>query len=364
MDDSGPLQQLHRTKLALIAILLTVTGMGLLFLSKLEPIKQLYWFPVEEFGQTLMGTGLVSTLLIYFDYRDYIERLIQLLEALLAQQVPAIKQSVIDGFAAAPREFSRTATPDALDEMIESSLAVRLKNPPLAADLTQKFRRQVEHSTVTSSDTRVSIVLTPWTEGPAHGLGAMFVAEFTWEHYISALPTEENFWCVSDRTTRQQATRDPANAGVWLLDPTSGISAASPEAFELVRYAVNGTAQKIVVVRGDSQQFHSVTLDHNHTRGERGFHLSYKYRALLQQHGHLYLALTKTSDGLQVNLTHQDCDIAHIRVADYVSSLNPARVYTSPAGARIPEVSVGCDGWVYPGSGVTFTWALKRELQQ
>ncbi|MGO1056701.1 hypothetical protein [Crossiella sp. CA198] len=365
MDDGqgGLLHRLYRTKLTLLAVILTVAGLALLVLAQVDGIKQIELLPLKDLGGALVSAGVIAIALDYMEGRDSEARTRSQLRSVIEEMAPVIRASVLDGFSATAEDFERIASVDKTMQVAEKALAVGLKQPELARAVVQNLRRQVDRSAVTSSDTRVSITLTPWADGPATGPHAMFVADFVWEHHLATLPRMERFYCVSDRSRYRDATADPTSPVVWFFPTTKDISAGSPDAFELVRYAINGVPQDIGAERDASGQCHTVTLDQQQEATARGYHVAYHYRVLIPQHGHaLSFSLTKPSNSLSITFTHHQCNINSVSAHEFFTSAHPPRVYTSPVGAVVPTITVGCDDWVLPGSGVTFTWTLNREI--
>ncbi|WP_131766126.1 hypothetical protein [Candidatus Protofrankia californiensis] len=94
-----------------------------------------------------------------------------------------------------------------------------------------------------------------------------------------------------------------------------------------------------------------------------GTRISYTYRALVQQHGHvLYLDFDMPAKGVEVELAYGDCGIRHVNVLDFIAGAQPTRVSRSPKDVTPPTVGVRFDGWVFPKSGVAFAWVLEREM--
>lgn len=96
---------------------------------------------------------------------------------------------------------------------------------------------------------------------------------------------------------------------------------------------------------------------------KRAVTVSYAYRVLVQQHGHLlYLDISRPTKGLKVQFAYGNCGIRYVNVLDYIASSRQPRLSHLPASGPSPSIEVGFDGWVFPKAGVAFVWVLEEEL--
>lgn len=69
-----PLQRLYKTKMALLAVVLTVAGLALLILKQwvadTEVLPWLRHWPIADLGSGLFTAGLLSVALTYLDAKD------------------------------------------------------------------------------------------------------------------------------------------------------------------------------------------------------------------------------------------------------------------------------------------------------
>lgn len=126
------------------------------------------------------------------------------------------------------------------------------------------------------------------------------------------------------------------------------IDAASPEVFELVDLAVNGTPQKIRrSVRNEGQVF-TCNLGSD-VETDEAVTVSYTYRVLVQQHGRvLHLDLAQPTKNFRAELCYGDCGIRHMNVVDYLSGPRQPRHTHLSASDPSPSVEVAYDGWTFP----------------
>jgi len=362
----SPLQRLYRTKLTLLAVILTALGVLLLVLGQHDDLATvapwLAWLPLSELGSTLFGSGLIVVAFQYIDERDAEERANERLRKVLKEEAPAIRDAVIDGFAFAPDALVDVASPETLDRVVRNTLAIQLGDQALADDLYTDLRHQVTASTERRQDMRVTVNLAPWPKGPASGEGSMFVATIRREYRVTLTEVTRRFACTSDLDEYRELLLDPTNAEAWYFEPVAGIDAASPDAFELLQFTVDGRPRPTRRSKRPGGQSFTVTLDVQ-PGSPREVEIAYTYRVLVQQHGHLlYLDFGAPCKGIDVDFSYGGCGIRHVNVLDFIAGSRPTRVSRSPADASLPTVSVRYDGWVFPKSGVAFSWVLEREF--
>ncbi|MEU3010221.1 hypothetical protein [Nocardia asteroides] len=92
--------------------------------------------PWSELGAILFGAGLFSFWLDSYFERECSEVDEARLRRLLVEQAPARKEAVIKGFAFESEDLRRVATPELLDNIIGSSLALRLGDDEFARSCT------------------------------------------------------------------------------------------------------------------------------------------------------------------------------------------------------------------------------------
>src|SRR4051794_2901466 len=109
------LHRLYKTKLTLLAVLLTVVGLGLLF-SAHWPAGQPHWswlhnLPAADLGLALFTTGLVSIAWQYFAGEVADAHTMALFRRAITEKAPEIRDAVIQGFAFNAEDLARVASP-------------------------------------------------------------------------------------------------------------------------------------------------------------------------------------------------------------------------------------------------------------
>jgi hypothetical protein len=287
----------------------------------------------------------------------------QRLRQVLGEQAPAMRDAVIDGFAFQPDDLTRVASPETLDRIARNSLAIQLGDRALAEEVYADIRQQVIGAKERWHGLDVSVSLSPWGQGPVAGSGAMFVATVRCEYQVVPGSPVMRFACVSDLAEYRELSRDPSVTAVWYFEPVSGLDGAAAHAFELAQFTVDGRTRPIRRTARAGTQIYTVSLGKQAGSSSRAVKVSYTYRTLVQQNGHLlYVDITKPTKGLRVELWYGDCGIKYVNVLDMIASSTQARVARTPDTVPTPSVAVGFDGWVFPRSGVAFVWVLEDEL--
>lgn len=362
----SPLQRLYKTKLALLATISTVVGIALLMLSHwLSSRAGWAWFSgwVNDIGAALFTTGLLAIFFQYIDEEDSDKRADDRLRRVLAQEAPAIRDAVVDGFAFAPDSLTSVASPGTLDRIIGNCLAIQLGDHELARDIYTDLQEQVVRTKPRLYDARVSVALSPWDGGPASGRGSKFTATVKWEYRLVPDNAVMRFACVSDIDEYRELLDDPSMATVWYFEPIAGLDGASAEAFQLLQFAVDGRSVAARRAARAKSQVFTINIGDEAVTPQKQVTLSYTYRTLVQKNGHLlHLDISQPTKGLRAEFSYGDCGIRYVNVLDYIAGARRPRIAQLPASDPTPSVEISFDGWVFPKGGVAFVWVLEAEL--
>jgi hypothetical protein len=359
------LDQLYKTKLQLLAVILTVSGVALLvvvhWIDASHPPHWLTDLPLTDLGSALFTTGLLAVVFEYINRKDGETRTRQQLRDVLRAEAPAIRDAVYDGFAFNSDELKTVASPDTLDRLARNSLAVQLGDRTLAEDVYADLRSQVLRAPERWHDLRVSVNLAPWQDQAADDRNPMFVATVRWEYKDRPASPTLRFACTADLTEYRELLRDPTLAGQWYFEPICGLDASDPAAFA-VQVTVNGHDRPIRRTSRAGSQVYTANLGSVGDSGE-DLTVAYTYRALVQQRGHmLYLDFPRPTKGLQVQFSYTGSGIHYVNALDHFASAQPVRIEHSPASVPERTIDIGFDGWIFPRSGVAFVWVLEREM--
>lgn len=127
--------RLRKTKAALLAVALTLSGILLIMLNgwlvgmDLGSWNWIHALPLAELGGTLFGAGLLGTLFEYSFRKDQEEATVEQFRAIIKEQAPAMRDAVIEGFAIHPEDLKRVANPDLLDDIASNASRRRAVRP-------------------------------------------------------------------------------------------------------------------------------------------------------------------------------------------------------------------------------------------
>jgi hypothetical protein len=356
----SPLQRLYKTKFALVAVLATVAGTVLLLAAGWPNWRD----AANLLGGALATAGLIGVWFQYIGNADAESEAKRQFREAIREEAPAIRDSVVDAMAFTPEKLLDVTAPEVLDHVIENSLAKQLGDRTFAAEIYHDLKAQTLRSQERWHDLRISAALSPWkpTDETTPTGVAMFVATFRYDYRVTSPGAAMRFACVTDLDEYRELQADPDMTEVWYIQPKPGLDGSSLDVFELVEVTVDGKHQKIRRTTKAGSQFYAVRLHTTGTQVDEAT-ISFTYRGLLQQHGHLlYVDLVKPTKGLAVNLTYGGAGIRYVSVADYIAAAKQPAISRRPANDPSPAVSLTFDGWVMPKGGVAFVWALESEI--
>lgn len=355
----SPLQRLYKTKFILASVIATVVGVALMLVAG---------WPSWELVASLIGGALFTSgaIVIAFQFvgnEDAEHEAKRQFREAIRAEAPAIRQTVVDAMAYAPKEMLAVTSDDVLDRVIENSLAQRLDNAPLAAGVVADLKAQTLRTREYWRNLRIGASLAPWAPSGSKSVVPMYVATFRYEYHVVHPAPMLRFACVSDEAEYRELQADPEMTEVWYFEPKADLDAASPEVFELTALTVNGKPQKIRRTVKAGAQYYSVRLSPELDKTE-DVAVSFTYRGLVQQHGHLLrVDLIKPTHGVTVSFSYGAAGIRYVNVVDYIASAARPTISQSAATDPSPSVAVTFDGWVLPKAGVAFVWVLEGEIR-
>lgn len=363
-----PLDQLYKTKLQLLAVLLAVAGLALIgcgyWLKTQGPGQSVLSDAAVNFGYALLTTALVAFIFEYLDRKYGEQRTKEGLREAVRAEAPAIRDAVLDSLAFDAETLKGVTSDEQLDHIAMNALALRLQDEQLARGLYIDVRDQVINAPERWHDVQIAASLAPWANGPVTGKGSMFVATIRWEYKVKPAMSTMRFACVADAGEYRELLRDSGVTSAWHFDTSGGIDPASPEVFELVAFSVDGKERKIRRTKRPGAQMSVVDLG-DEVGADQEVTVAYTYRVLAQRNSHLlYLDLPRPTKGLHVQLDYAHAGIRRMNTVDFFSSSQESRVEQPRTADDTKVVNIGHDGWMLPRAGVVFSWVLEEELSK
>lgn len=359
--------RLHHTKLILSCVLMVVIGGVLIAVGAQDTNGWVGVIPWSEFGSVLVGAGLLSIGLDQYLKREQEAIDEQRLRRMLSEQAPALRDAVLEAFAANHSDLERIATPEMLDNLISNSLALRLKDAQFASEVYADIRDQAVGATERWYDTSLNIRLEPLpmgrgnTEGvTSTSVSGMFSVTVRWEYTTTPVHARRHFTCLSDRDEYVELANQRDTVSAWYINPDSGIDPTSSDSFELLHFAIDGEERPIRRSTRKSAQTYAVSIGEEHLKAEKPVTVTYTYRAIMQRTGNLlFFDIEQPTRDLTVTFDYRNCGIATVTTLDMIPSVRPTRIETPNETKTADTVNVAIDGWIFPRSGVAFVWTLE-----
>jgi hypothetical protein len=323
-----------------VAVGSTAIGMALILLAHWAAIDTagswLRTWPVNEIGLGLFTTGLFGVLFQYVGQRDAEE-----------EQIRRLRQAIVDDLAGRPDGLVAMVSSETRDRIIESCLRLQLGEEALARGLYTDLRDQIVRLPERRYDMDVAVALAPWPDGPASGSGSMCVATVRTEYRVVPVGPVMRFACVADVDEYRDCLRDPSYTVVHYFEPVRSLDldAASAEAFDLVELRVDGRPRPIRRMTKAGAQLYTASAGIEATTAGHPATLCFTYRALVQQHGHLFhLDFSRPTKDVRVHFAYGGCGIRYVNVLDYIASSRDAGLSRLPASAPTPSIALRFDG--------------------
>ena len=208
------LNQLQRTKMALVSLVLVVVG---ILLIALQPDAETWnvsdWirlFPFDEVGGILIGAGLLSIWIDHLFRREQQASDEIRLRRLLTEQAPIMRDAVLHAFAANTPDLKRVATPDTLDDLVANSLALRLRDEQFAHEIFADIRDQAINAVERWHELNIDVHLSEMPNNPDY-----FTALIRWEYTTIPRHAVRRFTATSDRDEYDQLASLGSDTTAW-----------------------------------------------------------------------------------------------------------------------------------------------------
>ena len=369
--------QLYRTKLILSCVIFAVAGAILIGIGRHVAGETGWasWVPWSELGGVLVGAGILSIGLDAYLRREQEAIDDQRLRQLFHDQAPAMRDAVLEAFAANHSDLERIATPETLDQLITNSLGLRLRDEQFAGEVYTDIRDQAISAQERWYDASLSIDLSPLPAQPdavSAGTRASrrrraaeyFSVTVRWEYTTTPAHAHRRFVCLSDRDEYADLITDNDATSAWYINPASGIDPSAPASFELLRFSIDGENRPIRRTTRKNAQIYSASIGAETLRARKPVTVAYTYRTIMTRSGHLlFFDIEQPTRDLRVSFDYNDCGIASVSTLDLVPSIRPTRIEAAGKNEIERTVRLDIDGWIFPRSGVAFVWTLESERQ-
>lgn len=356
--------RLRKLKATLLAVSLTLAGILLMMLNgwiehiKLGDWEWLHSIPLGELGGTLFGAGLLSTLFEYSFRKEQEEATVEQFRQTIHDEVPTLRDAVIEAFRFQRQDLERIATPQLLDDLAETSLGLRFGDKAFGREVYSDIRHQAIGAEERWHDARVDATLgIPRVRGEASN--PFFDLHVRWEYTVVPKHRFRKFAVVSDRQRYDQLVAERGETSVWYRRPVPGLAVNDPEVFALEQFTINGRPIDFTRQADDVSQVYTVDLGQNTIDQGQSAVVAFSFRTRTLRSGHVvHLDIDRPTKGLDVELTYDPQQIGQMRVLDFASIGEGGR--TSQESSA-PTLRYRYDGWLFPRAGLVFVWTLPDE---
>ncbi|MFI5708996.1 hypothetical protein [Kribbella sp. NPDC051620] len=358
-----PLQRLYQTKLALLAVIFVVVGAALLVVVHWPDLLPAWTsgLPLTDLGSALFTTGLVVIAFEYVDGRDSEERADARLRATIRSEAPAIREAVIRGFAVETDDLKRVATPQLLDQIAENSIGLRFGGHQFASEVYGDIRHQAINAEERWYDARVQIDIGDPVKSSAASVPT-FDVTVRWQYRVVPHHRFRRFVVVGDRRRYDELSTYSGETSAWFKSPISGLPLSDPATFRLLQFTLDGEERQIDRHVDDGSQTYSVDVGAEAVAAGEPVVISFTYVTRTVKDGHvLRFDVDRPTRGLEVELNYEGCGISRMRMFDYVSRAGAARTFPEVPASNGRQLRFAYDGWLFPRSGLIFTWTLDSE---
>ena len=351
------LTRFHYLKMLLVGILLGVVGIGFLIIGQqladeVQPANWTSFVPWNELGEIMIGAALLG---IWFDHLFRKEQQAlsdQRLRQILNEHAPVMRDAVLDAFAADHKDLVRVATPEAMDQIINNSLALRLNDRQFADEVWHDIKEQAIDAPERRLNAHLNINLTPHPDNDDY-----FVLAVRWEYTTTPVHAVQRFVCLSDKQeyTNLLSARDGTNP--WFIKPTPGRNPKDRSTFELLQFTANGQERSIKRSTRTNFQAYQVALGNEMIDAAQPVVVSHTFRTITPKKNNvLFFDMEQPTRDLKIAFDYTGCGIKAVSTIDHVPSVRPTRIQHSPPETPSKTVHVEIGGWIFPRAGVAFVW--------
>ena len=219
------LSRLHRTKLILTGLSLTVFGVLLLVIGQLVSDATASWdelIPWNELGGILIGGGILGIWIDHLFKREAAAANEEQLRQLLTEHAPVMRDAVLEAFAADTDDLKRIANPETLDRLATNSIALRLGSKDFAQDIYSDLKQQAVDAPERWTNASVDITLSPHKDNDE-----FFDVTIRWEYTTTPSFATRQFTCVGERDTYSEIAKAKGNTSAWYFKPDDAFEAES-----------------------------------------------------------------------------------------------------------------------------------------
>jgi hypothetical protein len=334
--------------------------------------------PWQSLAGVTLGSALVAFAYEWFIRKEADEKLTQILERHSETQNSALEEHFDAQMQALGNEIPRALlantdimkhvlSPERVDEVIQESLGVRLKDERMAKEAYDSLLSQLFIYKERRSEYRTKIYLAPLRNDQYSNDAIMKYYEgYIDVRYDTVLQKDSFlFTCVSSMDAYNDLLRDPTWELRWEAELTRDFPRLDESLFEVESVSVGGV--ELNINREISEKRYVITADHSSLRSMQGNRVKvlYRYKVKIQKRGHLLMVhIPVPTENVVIDFDYADTDIRYVNVLDFFISRNKPAIAHIPSNKKPHRIEVEVNEWVFPKGGVVFAWVLRSEMTQ
>ncbi len=323
----------------------------------------LHFIPWESLATTSLGVVIIGFVYEWIVRNETEQKLDEVLDQHFQDQSRVINTQISRAMLTTPDVMRSILAPDVVDDLIRTSLEIRLEDTQLAREAYDSFLHHLLRHEERRSNYRCNIYLTNTNN-------KNIPDEITQKYYDGYIDVRYDtllhkdtfrFTCVSTMEEYNELLKDPTWELRWIAEPTKDFS--KEVAFDVE--SVHVGELKLNLRREDSNGKSVIVADHFELQSMKGNPVTvyYRYKVKIKKRGHLLMVhMPCPTHHVVVELDYAHTDIHFVNVLDFfVSQTKPAIRYI-PSRKKHHKIEVEVNEWVFPKGGVVFVWVLRAEM--
>lgn len=359
------IRDLKLWRVLLILILLTIVFFIVsIWLNGISP-RQYTWLrliPWNSLATTALGVAFIGYVFEWVVRNETKQEFDEALKTSFEEQEQKLKREIPRAMLITPEIMRDVLAPDMVDNVILTSLGIRLNDTQLAQEAYGSFLSHLLNHEERRSNYRCNVYM---RNAQSQDIPAAKAFKY-YEGYIDityeTILVKDTFRFTSVATMEdyEGLLKDPTWELRWVAEPTKDYS---PDvAFQVDYVYVNGLKLHTRKASADGKQV--IIADHLDLQAMQGkpATIHYRYMVKIKKRGHLLMIhVPCPTHNVAVELDYAHTDIGFVNVLDFFASKQKPNVRYIPTRQDCQKIGVEVHDWVFPKGGVVFVWVLRAE---
>lgn len=347
------LRKLIKYKILVVAALLLFLACILFFLCHVEkvpcfdiPINKSWIVTLSALAQTFLASAIISFTYEWFIRKEADDNL---------KKILLLNPEILNNF------IGKT---EKLNEIIKTILGVKLKNEGMGSELHDSIITEICSYTEYYYNFTNDIHLRECSDFPEY-----FDVISDLKYKTKLRNRTFIFGRTTDIQVHDSILKKGQNLYTFYLPESHCFPKGSKDAFDVLKFSINNIEiEKKEITNKDGIYEIIFQLPKSLRKYmNKKVLIQYSVRNKVSKIGHvLYYNAIKPTKGMNISVDGSETSINRIRAYDYiVSKQTPIITYDNndPLLSRTVRVYIDEEEWVFPKSGIVFSWNLKEELK-